>query len=90
MAKFSKEQLDEIWKEMLNDVPKTEAEIRNKAIDELVMQFSLELSESVIWDMLATMSKNGSISETSDEIFDYVIHVAEQVAEQLKDGGENE
>lgn len=62
-------------------------EIRAKAIDEFVEKLSLEISESIIWDMLATMSKNGSLSDTSDKIVDYVIETSKKIAEQLKTGG---
>lgn len=64
--------------------------IRNKAIDEFAERMSLEISESIIWDMLATMSKNGSLSDTSDKIVDYVIDTSKKIAEQAKAGGENE
>lgn len=67
-----------------------EKEIRAKAIDEFAEKLSLEVSESIIWDMLATMSKNSSLSDTSDEIVDYVINTANEIAERLKVGGENE
>lgn len=62
----------------------------NKAIDEFAEKLSLEVSESIIWDMLATMSKNSSLSDTSDKIVDYVINTANEIAKQLKAGGENE
>ena len=42
------------------------------------------ISESIIWDMLATMNRNSSLSDTSDKIVDYVIDTAKRVAEQLK------
>lgn len=67
-----------------------EKEIRAKAIDEFAEKLSLEVSESIIWDMLATMSKNSSLSDTSDKIVDYVINTANEIAKQLKAGGENE
>lgn len=61
----------------------------NKAIDEFAEKLSLEISESIIWDMLATMSKNSSLSDTSDEIVDYVIDTSKKIAEQMKAGNEN-
>ncbi len=64
-------------------------EIRAKAIDEFAEKITLEISESIIWDMLATMSKNGSLSDTSDKIVDYVIDTAKRIAEQMK-GEQNE
>ena len=55
-----------------------------KAVDEFTEKISLEISESIIWDMLATMNRNSSLSDTSDKIVDYVIDTAKRVAEQLK------
>ena len=56
----------------------------NKAIDDFVENISLEISESIIWDMIATMNKNSSLSDTSDKIVDYVINTANEIAKQLK------
>lgn len=67
-----------------------EQKIRAKAIDEFAEKLSLEVSESIIWGMLATMSKNSSLSDTSDEIVDYVIDTSKKIAEQLKAGDNNE
>lgn len=55
-----------------------------KAIDEFAEQIQAEISESIIWDMLVTMNKNGSISDTSDKIVDYVIDTSLKIVEQLK------
>lgn len=63
-----------------------EQESRNKAIDEFVSLLSIRISEVVIWDMLITMNKNSSLSDTSDEIVDYVIDVANKLAQRLKGG----
>jgi hypothetical protein len=38
--------------------------------------------------MLATMSKNGSLSDTSDKIVDYVIETSKKIANQMKGGAE--
>lgn len=65
-------------------------EYRNEVIDEFAEKLSLEISESIIWDMLATMSKNSSLSDTSDKIVDYVIDTSKKIAEQMKAGGKNE
>lgn len=59
-------------------------DIRNKTIDEFAEEIQAEISESIIWDMLVTMNKNGSISDTSDKIVDYVIDTSLKIAEQLK------
>ena len=56
----------------------------NKGIDEFAEKISLEISESIIWGMLATMSASSSLSDTSDKIVDYVIDTAKRVSEQLK------
>lgn len=63
---------------------------RNKVIDEFAEEIAFGIYESVIWDMLATMSKNGSLSDTSDKIVDYVIETSKKIAEQMKAGVENE
>ena len=62
----------------------TEAEIRAKAQREIVEQLELELSESIIWSMLADFSKDKTFDYTSEKIVDYVIGTAKRVAEQLK------
>lgn len=61
--------------------------IRAKVIDEFAEKLSLEISESIIWDMLVTMSKNSSLSDTSDKIVDYVSETSKKIAEQMKAGG---
>lgn len=60
--------------------------VRNKAINEFAERMSLEISESIIWGMIATMYKNSSLSDTSDKIVDYVIDTSRKIAEQLKGG----
>lgn len=63
----------------------TEADIRAMAIDEFLEKISLEISESIIWDMVVTAHRNGNCSETSDEIVEYVLDTVREVAEQLKE-----
>ena len=65
-------------------------EIYNKAIDDFAENISLEISESIIWGMLVNSHKDNSFNDTSDKIADYVINTANEIAEQLKAGGENE
>lgn len=73
----------------IDEMPEVSVEeIKAKAIDEFAEKITLEISESIIWDMLATMNKNGSLSDTSDKIVDYVIDTAKRIAEQLKGGAE--
>lgn len=67
-----------------------DTEIRAKAIDEFAEEIAFGIYESVIWDMLATMSKNGSLSDTSDKIVDYVIETSKKIAEQIKGGATDE
>ena len=63
-------------------------EVRAKAIDEFAERLSFEISESFIWDILATMHKNSSLSDTSGKIEDYVVDTAKEIAEQMKGGAE--
>ena len=62
----------------------TEAEIRAKAIDDFVENISLEMSESLIWGMIADCFKYKNMSDTSDKIVDYIIETSKKIAEQLK------
>ena len=59
----------------------------NKAIDDFVENISLEISESIIWGMLVNSHKDNSFNDTSDKIVDYVINTANEIAKQLKAGG---
>ena len=59
----------------------------SKAIDDFVENISLEISESIIWGMLVNSHKDNSFNDTSDKIVDYVINAANEIAEQLKAGG---
>ena len=63
---------------------------RNKAIDDFAENISLEISESLIWGMIADCFKHKNMNDTSDKIVDYVISTANEIAEQLKKGRENE
>ena len=62
----------------------------NKAIDDFVENISLEISESLIWGMIANCFKYKNMNDTSDKIVDYVINTANEIAERLKAGVENE
>lgn len=84
--KIDAEMMWKIIDEKMAQIELNIQEIRAKAIDEFAEKLSLEISESIIWDMLATMSKNGSLSDTSDKIVDYVIDTSKKVAEQMKAG----
>lgn len=67
-----------------------EKEVRDRAIDDFVENISLKISESIIWGMLVNSHKDNSFNDTSDKIVDYVINTANEIAEQLKAGGEDE
>ena len=69
---------------------KHDKQVYNKAIDDFAENISLEISESIIWGMLVNSHKDNSFNDTSDKIVDYVINTANEIAEQLKAGGENE
>ena len=62
----------------------------NKAIDDFVENISLEISESLIWGMIADCFKYKNLNDTSDKIVDYVINTANEIAEQLKVGEQDE
>ena len=62
----------------------------NKAVDDFAENISLEISESLIWGMIADCFKYKNMNDTSDKIVDYVINTANEIAEQLKAGKENE
>ena len=62
----------------------------NNAIDDFAENISLEISESLIWGMIADCFKYKNLNDTSDKIVDYVINTANEIAEHLKVGGEND
>ena len=72
------------------DCSKHDKEIYNKAIDDFIENISLEISESLIWGMIADCFKYKNMNDTSDKIVDYVINTANEIAEQLKAGEEND
>ena len=61
----------------------------NKAIDDFAENISLEISESLIWGMIADCFKYKNMNDISDKIVDYVINTANETADRLKAGGEN-
>ena len=61
----------------------------NKAIDDFTEKISLEISESIIWGILADWHKNDNMNDTSDKIVDYIIETSKEIAEQLKACVEN-
>ena len=81
------------WRDIdegLLDLSSHDAKVRADAIDNFAKEFSLELSESIIWGMIADCFKYKNLNDTSDKIVDYVINTANEIAEQLKAGGVNE
>ena len=87
--KEKNETLKALYKDARKEGNSLLARERNKAIDEFAERMSLEISESIIWDMIVTMNKNSSLSDTSDKIVDYVIDTAKKIAEEMKAGDEN-
>ena len=83
------ENMDNI-KDKIEELSKYAERQYDKAIDDFVENISLEISESIIWGMLVNSHKDNSFNDTSDKIVDYVINTANEIAEQLKAGGENE
>ena len=83
------ENMDSI-KDKIEELSKYAERQYDKAIDDFVENISLEISESIIWGMLVNSHKDNSFNDTSDKIVDYVINTANEIAEQLKAGGEND
>ena len=80
------------WRDIdegLLDLSSHDANVRADTIDNFVKEFSLELSESIIWGMIADCFKYKNLNDTSDKIVDYVINTANEIAEQLKAGASN-
>ena len=57
----------------------------NKAIDDFAENISLKISDSFIWGKIADCLKSKNINDTSDEIIVYIISIANEIAEQLKE-----
>ena len=76
-------------KDKIEELSKYAKSQYDKAIDDFVENISLKISESIIWGMLVNSHKDNSFNDTSDKIVDYVINTANEIAEQLKAGGEN-
>ena len=62
----------------------------NKAIDDFTEKIKENISESLIWGMIADCFKYKNMNGTSDKIVDYVINTANEIAEQLKAGVTND
>ena len=62
----------------------------NKAVDDFAEKIKENISESLIWGMIADCFKYKNMNDTSDKIVDYVINTANEIAEQLKTGGEGD
>ena len=65
-------------------------DLYEKGIDDFTENISLEISESLIWGMIADCFKYKNLNDTSDKIVDYVINTANEIAEQLKAGGKDD
>ena len=77
-------------KDKIEELSKYAERQYDKAIDDFVENISLEISESIIWGTLVNSHKDNSFNDTSDKIVDYVINTANEIAEQLKVGEQNE
>lgn len=62
----------------------------NKGITDFTDKLLLELSESVIWGMLAECHKDNNLNNTSTKIVDYVADTVKEVSEQLKGVKQND
>ena len=58
----------------------------NKAIDDFAERLKENISESLIWGMIADCFKYKNMNDTSDKIVDYLIDTANEISEQLKEG----
>lgn len=58
----------------------------NKALDDFLEKLKENISESLIWGMIADCFKYKNMNDTSDKIVDYVIDTANEISEQLKAG----
>lgn len=58
-------------------------QIRDEVIDEFISKSDIEISESVIWNMIVS-GRNKDASDLSDELVDYFSEVIRLVAEQMK------
>lgn len=56
--------------------------VYDTAINDFVEEFSIDLSESIIWGLI---SNKNSLNDKSDMIVDYVISEVNRVADKLKD-----
>lgn len=88
--KFSKEDMQELVNEKVKEIEIDIQAIRNKAFDDFADKLKENISESLIWGMIADCFKYKNMNDTSGKIVDYVIDTANEIAEQLKVGGENE
>ena len=77
-------------KDKIEELSKYAENQYSKAINDFVENISLEISESIIWGMIADCFKYKNMNDTSDKIVDYVIDTANEISERLKAGGENE
>lgn len=78
------------WRDIddgLLDLSSHDAKVRADTIDNFVEEFSFELSESIIWGIIADCFKYKNMNDTSDKIVDYVTNTSNEIAEKLKAGG---
>lgn len=58
----------------------------NMGIDDFADILKENISESIIWGMIADCFKYKNMNDTSDKIVDYLIDTANEISEQLKEG----
>lgn len=80
------ENMDSI-KDKIEELSKYAESQYDKAIDDFTGKIKENISESLIWGMIANCFKYKNMNDTSDKIVDYVINTANEVAEHLKVGG---
>ena len=76
------------WRDIdegLLDLSSHDAKVRAGTIDDFVKEFSFELSESIIWEMIADCFKYKNLNDTSDRIVDYAIDTVKKIAERFKE-----
>ena len=71
------------------DLSDHDKQIRDEVIDDFTEKISLEISESIIWGILADWHKHDNMNDIPDKIDNYIIKTSKEIAEQLNAGGEN-
>lgn len=86
VVRIDVENMDSI-KDKIEELSKYAESQYDKAIDDFTGKIKENISESLIWGMIANCFKYKNMNDTSDKIVDYVINTANEIAEHLKAGG---